>query len=68
MATSSPGLDMGKPSRFAKRRTMTYGLTACCGASAKGSMDVVCCRNCYEEIDPMVDILDERDIAFRVNN
>lgn len=28
-----------------------YYLTDCCLASAKGSMGVVCCRACYEEVD-----------------
>jgi hypothetical protein len=35
---------------------ITYGLTKCCGASAKGSFvgdePATVCRSCYHEIDP----------------
>ena len=38
---------------------MRYGVTACCGASAKGSMTgddepVIVCRACYAEVDEML--------------
>ena len=31
---------------------MAYYLTTCCGASAKGSGGGVCCRSCYQEVEP----------------
>jgi len=37
-----------------KEGRMQWGLTNCCGASAKGSMGAIVCRNCCEEIDPML--------------
>ena len=33
---------------------MRYGLTPCCGASAKGGEYGIVCRACYGEIDPLL--------------
>jgi len=36
---------------FPNGNWMAYPLTLCCEASAKGTGEGVCCRNCYELVD-----------------
>ncbi|MGW0022025.1 hypothetical protein ACWDUD_27240 [Rhodococcus sp. NPDC003382] len=49
-----------------------YHLTPCCDASAKGSMDSIVCRSCYQQVSPMYGmgwtLADDKDWArFRAH-
>lgn len=42
---------------------LKFYLTECCGASAKGLENYVGCRSCYQEIDPILGSVPDKELV-----